>query len=85
MEKINKFGADDLEGFEIVDHVGMDHGAHFNLVVLGFNEVLVIREVDQVRALSPQRTASDHARSSRTGAAEESLVQATEEATSQIS
>ena len=83
---MHEFGADDLEGLQVVDHVGVDHRAHFNLVVLRFNEVLVVREVDQVRAvLAPQRTASDHARSSRTGAAEEALVQATEEATGQIS
>ena len=85
VEQSNESRANDLEGFEIVNHVGMDHGAHLDLIVLRLDEVLVAREVDQVSAgLPSQSAASDHACSSSAGSAKEALVQPAEEATGQV-
>ena len=53
MKEVDQFRADDLEGLQIVNHVRVDHGTHLDLVVLRIDQVLVVREVDEVRAGLP--------------------------------
>lgn len=80
MEQRDKLGAHNLECLEIVNHVGVDHSAHLDLVILRICLVVIVREINDIRlGLFPESCASEHA-----GSQHESLVKATGEASCQI-